>query len=94
MKTRMRIGLVVVVACAIVLSFSGLYSLAVACGFARPLAMLVPILADAGAAVAADVWLTGAVAPAVQAYARRLALATPPRTYWSCSTSFRRGGWS
>ena len=74
MKPRRRVGLVVVTACAIVLSFSGLYDLAVACGFHPVLAAGVPVLADAGAALAADVWLDRAVATRVRRYARRVAL--------------------
>lgn len=74
MKTRRRIGLAVVIGCGVVVSFSGLYSLAIACKFWWPLAVLVPVLADAGAAVAADHWLDTSVPKRVRRYAMVIAL--------------------
>jgi hypothetical protein len=68
------IGLVVVGACAVAVSFAGLYGLALLCRFDWRLAALVPVLVDAGAAVAAVAWLAGDVPPAARRYARRLAL--------------------
>jgi hypothetical protein len=72
--TRRRVGLVIVTGCAIVLSFSGLYELAILCAFPWMLAALVPVLADAGAGLAADVWLDASVAKPVQRYACFIAL--------------------
>lgn len=54
-----RIGLYVVAVIAVVLSFAGLYTLAIACSFIWWLAILVPVLIDAGAATASIVWLGG-----------------------------------
>lgn len=68
-------GLMVVASCAVILSFSGLYNLALVCGFGERLAALVPVMADAGAATASAVWLGGDVTPAARRFARFQALA-------------------
>lgn len=73
-QLRRRVGLAFVIAVAVVLSFSGLHDLAIACGFGWWLAIGVPLLADAGGALAADVWLDRVVPWPVRRYARALAL--------------------
>lgn len=61
-------GRATVLACAAVLSFSALYELAVLCGFHPMLAVLFPIMVDAGVAVALASWRSSA-------FARRLTIA-------------------
>lgn len=76
MNRTISLGLSVVAGCAIVLSFSALYNLALVCGFGTMLSALVPVMVDAGAAVASAVWL-GSIraARAARRFARALALA-------------------
>jgi hypothetical protein len=61
-------GRAVVLACAAVISFSALYDLAILCGFRPLIAILFPVMVDAGAAVALAGWKTSP-------FARRVALA-------------------
>jgi hypothetical protein len=68
------VGLAVVSGCAVALSFASLYDLARLCGFGVVLAALVPVLADAGAAVATAVWLGGDAPRRARGFARALAL--------------------
>lgn len=60
---------------AAVLSFAALRDLALLCGFSRPLAWLLPVVVDAGAAAGTLVWLGGRDAAQALRFARRLALA-------------------
>lgn len=61
-------GRAVVLACAAIISFSALYDLAILCGFRPLIAILFPVMVDAGAAVALAGWKTSP-------FARRVALA-------------------
>lgn len=67
--------LLVVATAAAVLSFSALRDLALACGFGRRLAWLLPVVVDAGAAAGSLVWLGGRAPDAARRFARGLALA-------------------
>lgn len=62
------IGRAVVLACAAIISFSALYDLAILCGFRQGIAVLFPVMVDAGAAVALAGWRTSP-------FARKVALA-------------------
>lgn len=57
MRVVMWVLLTIVAGAAAVLSFTALRDLAVACGFAKSLAWLLPVTIDAGAAVGCLVWL-------------------------------------
>lgn len=74
-RVVMWVGLLVVAGAAAVLSFDSLRSLALVCGFARPLAWLLPVTIDAGAAVASLVWLGRWAPGSARRFARWLALA-------------------
>jgi hypothetical protein len=63
-----------VAAAAAVLSFDALRGLALLCGFARPLAWLLPVVVDAGAAAGSLVWLGGRAPRPARRFARWLAL--------------------
>src|SRR4051812_45232666 len=66
--------LFVVAGAAAMLSFAALRDLALLCGFGPPLAWLLPVVVDAGAAAASLVWLGADSAAAARRFARRLAL--------------------
>lgn len=57
-RTVLYLLLTVVAGCAAVLSFSGLYGLALVCGFTWWAAPLLPLVIDAGAAAGTLAWLT------------------------------------
>jgi hypothetical protein len=68
-----NIGLYAVAACAVILSFSALYDLAMMCGFGPKMSALVPIMVDAGAAVASAVWLGTSTPKVARWYAGAMA---------------------
>ncbi|MGI5127480.1 DUF2637 domain-containing protein [Pseudonocardia sp. CA-107938] len=67
-------GLAVVLAAAAVLSFDGLYGLALTVEIASHLAWLLPICVDAGAAVSCAVWLGGRSRRDAARYAGRMTM--------------------
>lgn len=76
--TRQRLALylllLIVAAAAAVLSFTGIRSLALLCGFDPWLAWLLPVTVDAGAGAASIVWLGPWCPPGARKYGRVLAL--------------------
>lgn len=64
----------IVAAAGAVLSFAALRDLALVCGFSRPLAWLLPVVVDAGAAAGSLAWLGRTCGPAALVFGRRLAL--------------------
>jgi hypothetical protein len=73
--SRWLLALLAVVAlAAAVLSFDALHGLAVLCGFSQPLAPLLPVTVDAGAAAGSLVWLRGQAPENARRFARALAL--------------------
>lgn len=77
--TRVRqwvtgLGLAVVSMAALLMSFTSLHALAVLCGYSDRMAMLLPVLLDAGAGVATYTWLATDAAERARQFARKLAI--------------------
>lgn len=71
-RAVMWAGLAVVLAAAAVLSFDGLWSLALAVAIPRRIAWLLPVVVDAGAAVSCAVWLSRRVPEDAARWARAM----------------------